>query len=265
MKVHNKILENLRSGIKLSDLDDSIIDEILNGNIVRLYRCDSCGNICDEDGLGSQRTDMECYYGVGSDFPDHHYQNLIVCDNCGSDDIEELGLYELEDFEDYELFEGTRWKHIAGPRYKHMDEKYERKIIKKLFPMLRQYGINMLERPIEDNPGNQLYIGRDENDRRVYIEFINKYEPGLNNREAKYDMFVKAGYDGQLHDAGVIDLFKKNHVEAAFELITMVLEDTSNNEEDQEEKKEPEVNKELDDLANFKNSLSEQELLEIEV
>lgn len=26
---------------------------------------------------------MENYYGVGSDFPNHHYQDLIMCPTCG--------------------------------------------------------------------------------------------------------------------------------------------------------------------------------------
>ena len=80
----------------------------------------------------------------------------------------------LVNLEKTELDEATKWKHIAGPRYKHMDQKYESRITLKLFPMLKKYGINMLYKPIEDKPGSQLYLGRDENGKQVAIEFINK-------------------------------------------------------------------------------------------
>ena len=173
----------------------------------------------------------------------------------------------LVNLEKSELDEATKWKHLAGPRYKHMDDKYEPKILFKLFPMLAKYGIKMLYKPIKDEPGYQIYLGSDENDNSITLEFINKYEPGLDNREGKYDMFVKVGYNYKTADAGVIDLSKKDHVEKAFELITMTLEDLMNENKEvyKDEKEEQEDNPELDSLAKFKSSLSEQEIMEIEV
>ena len=171
----------------------------------------------------------------------------------------------LINLEKTELDEATKWKHIAGPRYKHMDQKYESRITLKLFPMLKKYGINMLYKPIEDKPGSQLYLGRDENGKQVAIEFINKYEPGLDNREGKYDMFVKVTYNGHTEDAGVIDLSRKSHVEDAFSLITKTLKNLQSPSEDKEEKEELNNldDKELNDLANFRSSLSEQEIIEL--
>lgn len=175
-------------------------------------------------------------------------------------------LLNLQKSKAISLDEATKWKHIAGPKYKHMDQKYEQRIDIKLFPMLRKYGINLLNRPIEEGPGHMVFIGRDENDKQVVMEFINKYEPGLDNRLAKYDMFVKVSYNGKTENTGMIDLSKKDCVDQAFSLITMTLEDLSK-EENEEVKEEPkeEINQELEDLAKFKQGLSEQELLEIEV
>lgn len=173
-------------------------------------------------------------------------------------------LINLQKSKDNSLDEATKWKHIAGPRYKHMDQVYEQRIDTKLFPILRNYGINMLSKPIEEGPGNVIYIGRDENDKRVTLEFINRYEPGLQNRIAKYDMFVKVTYNGKTENTGIIDLSSKDYVDQAFSLITMTLEDLSN--ENKHVEKEPEEdNQELEDLAKFKQGLSEQEILEIEV
>ena len=161
------------------------------------------------------------------------------------------------------LYEYTKWKRLSGPRYKHMDEKYQKKIISKLFPMLRKYGINMLYRPIEDSPGSQLYVGRDSNGNRVSLEFINKYEPGLDNRVAKYDMFVKVGYKDEVVDGGVVDLNKKSHVEDAFSIITMTLENLGANNNNEEPSEDKEDTTELDNLLAFRDSLNEEDLLDI--
>lgn len=277
MKVYNKILENLRDSIKLKSLDDDTIEQVIDGKTVRLYKCDDCGNIFNEDYIVSVKTDMESLYGVGSYFPNHNYEYLSGCPSCNSIDISEIGLFELEDFEDYEIFkEGfTKWKHIYGPKYKYMDEKYEEQIMTKLIPMLRKYGLSMSQRPISDKPGSQKYIGRDAENESVGISFHSQHVDKENNRESKYDLLVKIYYKGNRVEAGVIDLNSPDTINKAFELITMTLEDlgvslegmekpkTKDETKEPEERKEP--NNDLDDLLAFRNSLREQELLEIEV
>ena len=264
MKVYNKILENLRNGIKLQSLNDDIIEKVADGCTVRLYQCNDCGGVFDEDSIVSVRTDMENYYGVGSDFPDHHYENLLGCPDCNSTDIEELGLYELEDFADGNLYEASQWKRLSGPKYKNMDEKYEKNIINKLIPMLHNYGLDMALYPTKSAPGYQNYAGYAEDGSRVDFKFISEYEPTRNNRNGKYDMTVKIHHKGNEEIAGVINLNNRDSVDEAFELITMTLENMGIIGNKQEEKP-AEDNSELDDLANFKKSLSEQELLEVEV
>ena len=175
----------------------------------------------------------------------------------------------LANLEKSELDEATKWKHIAGPRYKPMDEKYEMDIMTKLIPMLYKYGIRMSQRPIQDKPGKQVYIGYDKDYNRIRFSFYNQHEDKLENREGKYDMLVTIDYTDSSVEAGVVDLRNKDSVEKAFELITMTLEDLGYNVDGSEgtskEQPKSEDDIELDNLASFKKSLSEQEILEIEV
>lgn len=161
------------------------------------------------------------------------------------------------------LDEYTKWTHLAGPRYKHMDQKYQKDIQTKLFPLLKKYGINMILRPIEDTPGSQVYIGRDQKGNRVSLEFINKYEPGLDNRISKNDMFVKVGYDYNTTDGGVIDLSKKSNIEDAFSIITIALEELGAFNKDESKESSKEIDPDVEELVKFKNSLTEQELKDI--
>jgi hypothetical protein len=144
-----------------------------------------------------------------------------------------------------------------------MDDKYELNIMTKLIPMLNQYGLDFPRRPIQDKPGSQTYIGYDSDLNKIRLTFYNQHEDKLNNREGKYDMLVTIDYKGQSTEAGVVDLKSRNSLDEAFELITMTLEDLGFNI-DTKEKETSNDSSELDDLANFKSSLSERELLEIE-
>ena len=82
-------------------------------------------------------------------------------------------------------------------------------------------------------------------------------------------MLVTIDYKDNSVEAGVVDLKNKDSVEKAFELITMTLEDLGYNVDGSEgtpkEQPKSEDDTELDNLASFKKSLSEQEILEIEV
>lgn len=73
------------------------------------YRCRECGLIVSEDQLIVKKVCMENYYGVGSMFPDKHYQEMTWCPNCEDySDFEELNYdeddipYLLETIEDNE-------------------------------------------------------------------------------------------------------------------------------------------------------------------
>ena len=78
-------------------------------------------------------------------------------------------------------------------------------------------------------------------------------------------MTVKIYFRGKEETAGVIDLKNESSIDAAFGIITQALENLGAIGDKSVEEPKEETNSELDDLANFKNSLNEQELLEIEV
>lgn len=163
-----------------------------------------------------------------------------------------------------QLKEWTRWKQIAGKREAPMDAKYQKDIINRLIPMLHHYGIEMSLYPSKDAPGYQVYNGY-INNKRIDFIFINSYQGTENDRLHKYDMTVKVCYDGEEEIAGVVSLRNRNYTNDAFSMITMCLENMGIIGNKQEkEKPEEEVNQELEDLAKFKQGLSEQEILEID-
>lgn len=59
------------------------------------FECCDCGEIFDEDDADSRRICLEEEYGVASMFPDRHYQDIMVCPHCGSEELDEY--YEYED------------------------------------------------------------------------------------------------------------------------------------------------------------------------
>ena len=52
--------------------------------------CNDCGKYFSEDDCGEKEVCLEDYYGVGSEFPDHHYSTLATCPHCNSTEIVEL-------------------------------------------------------------------------------------------------------------------------------------------------------------------------------
>lgn len=60
-----------------------------------IYKCSNCGAYFREEELVSEKICMEAYYGVSSDFPDKHGQNMSRCPLCG----------ELNNFEEFEYDE----------------------------------------------------------------------------------------------------------------------------------------------------------------
>ena len=61
------------------------------------YVCNDCGMIFDEEDADTEEFDVEEDCGVGGLFSDHHYEECLVCPDCGSYDLEEA---EDEDGED---------------------------------------------------------------------------------------------------------------------------------------------------------------------
>ena len=64
-----------------------------------MFKCCDCGEIFNESEAEVKRICLEDEYGVSSMFTDRHYQDIITCPNCGS---EELEVYYEEDEDDDE-------------------------------------------------------------------------------------------------------------------------------------------------------------------
>ena len=267
MKIGNKILSSLREAIKLSDLDDELQRKIVKENFVtKLTKCCDCGQLFDSADTVGVRTNMEDLYGVSDEFPDGTYDYLDGCPYCESIDIEDLGLYDYNDFEDKDLFKESKWTHLSGPKYGYMDEKqYQFNIIKKLIPMLNKYDIELFPKAFVDKPGKQTYIGKDLLGKKIRIIFYNAHKDKMANREGKYDMLVEVSYDGNREEAGVIDLTSEDAAEQAFSLITMTLENLGFTLDGDEPlpKEAPKEDEELEKLSQFRESLTEQEALEL--
>ena len=144
------------------------------------------------------------------------------------------------------------------------DKFYQRQIVNNLFPMLDEYGIVMLNRPIKSSPSILKYLGRDEKDVRVTLVFMNNNDKVDNYGDGDNSMFVNVGYNHIEKEAGLVDLTTDEGIDSAFELITMTIEDIANSskqeEKQAEEKKETskssleDFDSDIDNLINFKNS-----------
>ena len=55
--------------------------------MIRVIRCASCGHYCSEADLKTEVVDLEEEHGVGGLFPDHHQGKMLVCPECGSEDL----------------------------------------------------------------------------------------------------------------------------------------------------------------------------------
>ena len=96
----NRLTESSHSAIlnKFKSLPDELKAELIEDRDVKAYYCDNCHKYVEPK---TENVDMEDYYGVGGDFPDHHHEEMTVCPICGNT----LGLPENISFEDvYEAF-----------------------------------------------------------------------------------------------------------------------------------------------------------------
>ena len=109
MNLYESIKNNLKESDKINykELPDKIKEDLNVDGKVDIYYCDNCDYYFKNP--TTKNVDMENFYGVGSDFPDHHHQRMDFCPNCGSQDIHELHL-SLEDIiddyiDDYDNYE----------------------------------------------------------------------------------------------------------------------------------------------------------------
>ena len=184
--------------------------------------------------------------------------------------LENLGVYDSYNKES-ELLERSQWTQIFGKKSPAMDTKhYQGKIIRKLIPLLKKYGIDISMFPNPDEPGYQVYSAYGSDKGRIDFKFINGYTPTEDYRNGKYDMTVKILNNGNEETAGVINLSNANYVDEAFEIITMTLENMGLLPDDiqtdeYEVNSQDNQNDDISKLLSFKQGLNEQEIKEINI
>ena len=246
----------------ISDLSSTAEEELFDNKVITLYRCDNCDKVFCDNEMDSVRVDMEAYYGVGSDFPDHHYENMSACPNCKSTDFEDIGTFDLDDFEDAwklkddeeNINEASIFNRIAGPKRKQIKD-YEKLIINNLFPLLQEFGFKLYTRPLTQKPGKVVYAGNIEG-KPVQLAFFNAYEDNEEIGEPKDSLFCKVSYAGKLNDVGYINLDSENDAELAFSQITKALEEIgfitqADAEAKEQAAKQEEINKEKEDEEQY--------------
>ena len=247
---------------KVTDLSSTAEEELFDNKVVTLYRCDECDYVFCDNEMSSVDVDMENYYGVGSDFPDHHVESMSACPKCKSTDFEELGTFELDDFEDAwklkddeeNINEASIFNRFAGPRRKQAKE-YSKDIVSNLFPLLNEFGIKMYNNPMTIQPGKIVYAGNLDG-KQVQIAFFNAYEENKDMGEGEDTLYAKVAYNGGMKDAGYIKLDNSDNSELAFSQITKALEElgyvTQADKEAQEQQvKQEEANKEKEDEEQY--------------
>lgn len=164
-----------------------------------------------------------------------------------------------------DLLERSIWKRITGPKVRYMDEKYQDQIVRKLIPILNAYDIDISDRAYNKGPGKQTYVGFDSEGNRILFVFTNNNVNMEDDEKKKWTLFLRIFYLDKVEDVGMLDLDNTDNINKAFALITQTLEDMGFKlkEETKEEDKEEVEDPDIATLRDFKNSLSESELQEI--
>ena len=213
---------------KVMDLSSTVREELFDNKAVNLYRCNVCDRVFSDNEMDSVEVDMEDYYGVEADFPDHHYENMSVCPKCKSIEFEDLGVFDLEDFKDgWKLQENLKeagiFQRIAGPKRKQIRD-YYKDITKNLFPLLQEFGIKMYANPMTQQPGKAVFAGNVDG-KQIQIAFYNAYEDNKELGEPKDMLYCKVMYNSKMKDVGYIDISTPDNADNAFSMITKTLEE----------------------------------------
>lgn len=244
----NKLLESFNSKKpKVSDLSSYIQELLFDGNVVSLNKCSECDYIFDDSEATSVDVDMEDYYDVGSDFPDHHIESMSACPKCKSTDIESLGQYDLDDFEDAWKLKESFFSRVAGPKRKQVTE-YVNDLKNNLFPLLNEFGIKLYSSPMTTQPGKVVYAGNLDG-KQIQLVFMNAYEDNKDVGEGEDILYCKISYNSRMKDVGYIKVDNEENADMAFSQITKTLEELGYETQADIEAKEQEAKKQEEDKA----------------
>lgn len=154
-------------------------------------------------------------------------------------------------------------------RIHRIDTKYEKLIMNKLIPILRAYDIDILPNPVVSNPTEQIYRGFDKDYNQIDFIFSSMGEELNSEDHKRWSLYLKISYMSDIVDVGIIDIKSVDDLNRSFTLITQTLEDMGFSLRDDvpssEESSSTEEDPDIKTLIDFKNSLSESELVELEV
>lgn len=139
------------------------------------------------------------------------------------------------------------YKRVAGPRRKNIKE-YSKDIVNNLFPLLKEFGLNMYSNPMTSQPGKLVYAGQLDG-KQVQIAFFSSYTDNEEIGEGENNLFCKISYNSRMKDVGYIDVSTPENADNAFSMITKTLEELGY---------KTEADKELEDNKDEINSFSTQ-------
>ena len=155
-------------------------------------------------------------------------------------------------------------------RIHNIDSKYQDLIKYKLVPVLRDYDISIVPRPAIKNPTYQVYRGFDKDYNPINFIFYSDNNELRSEDHKRWSLYLEISYKGQRREVGIVDIKSRDDLNRSFSLITQTLEDMGFTLRDDAKKEEPkeepeEVDPDVKELLDYRNGLSESELVALEV
>ncbi len=146
-------------------------------------------------------------------------------------------------------------------------KKYQDLIKYNLVPILQAYDIDIIAKPIVTGPTKQIYRGYDKDYEPIDFIFYSQNDELYNVKHKRWSLYLDIRYKGRTEQVGIIDLTNSDDLSRSFSLITQTLEDmgfTLREDEKSEEEAEKEEDPDIASLMDYKNSLSESELKDLD-
>lgn len=155
-------------------------------------------------------------------------------------------------------------------RIHNFNTKYQDLITRKLVPVLNAYDISIVPSPSITNATYQIYRGFDKDYNPINFKFYSDNSELRDEKHKRYSFFLEISYKGKRQEVGIVDIKNQDDLNRSFSLITQTLEDMGftlrdDAKVDTKEEEKPEEDPDINTLIDYKNSLSESELLELEV
>ena len=203
---------------KFNTLPEEIQEGLENGESFDLYKCEDCKCVNDIEDMASTEVDMENYYGVGSEFPDHHKQSFMACPNCGSIELDHIGYVDLEDYEEFD--ESEELEEASNPDNKEANDLIKKSLLNPKFARDHQEELKAHGITVQDVKYGDGVILKGENGRVLHSKDDVRTSFGDANtlqRDTVYGRFSsdeKPSYDDETLNQKTYRDSKKQYAEA---------------------------------------------------